>query len=50
MVESVLDHAGGIEQFQFDVVIVCPALEVGQHAQSAALNGAHFRKGNHDHS
>jgi hypothetical protein len=49
MVQPVLYRAGGIEQLQFDVVIVSPTLEECQHAQAATLDRIYVGElNNHD--
>jgi hypothetical protein len=38
MFKAILDGTSWIEQFQFDIVVVRPALKKSQHAQAAAFN------------
>jgi hypothetical protein len=38
VVEPILNRIGWIEQLQFNLMIVCPPLEVRQHSQAATLN------------
>jgi hypothetical protein len=48
VVEPILNRIGWIEQLQFNVMIVRPALEVRQHSQPAALNRVHVGKLDYD--
>jgi hypothetical protein len=44
VVEPILNRIGWIEQFQFNVMIVGPTLEVRQHSQPATLNRIYVGK------
>jgi hypothetical protein len=44
VVEPILNRIGWIEQFQFNVMIVRPPLEVRQHSQPATLNRIYVGK------
>jgi|SRR5580700_2957689 len=44
MFQTVPDRNGWIEQLQFDVVVVSPALDVGEHSDSCAFNHINLRQ------